>query len=93
LGPSQKTFRPTWCPKLVTGLVALDGLREREVETFLSKMHSPASAANILSFFLIFETLHWSFQSDVTLRTLLAQGRRQDVSAGGAKNHKGEPHF
>jgi len=21
LGPSQKTIRPTWCPKLVTGLV------------------------------------------------------------------------
>jgi len=20
LGPSQKTFRPTWCPKLITGL-------------------------------------------------------------------------
>jgi len=20
LGPSQKTLRPTWCPKLVTGL-------------------------------------------------------------------------
>jgi len=21
VGPSQKTLRPTWCPKLVTGLV------------------------------------------------------------------------
>jgi len=27
LGPSQKTLRPTWCPKLVTGLLCPDGPR------------------------------------------------------------------
>jgi len=25
LGPSEKTLRPTWCPKLVTGLLCPDG--------------------------------------------------------------------
>jgi len=27
LVPSQKTLRPTWCPKLVTGLLCPDGPR------------------------------------------------------------------
>jgi len=27
LGPSQKTLRHTWCPKLVTGLLCPDGPR------------------------------------------------------------------